>query len=202
MADLYGDFLSRLARRPEGLTPVALYHAVRRFRYASNGRRDPLSVLERGEGACTAKHILLRDLLRRSGVTAEVEIAEGDFGACLPAGAAVPAELRALADEGPIHDFHNYVAAELQGRRVLLDVTWHDAVAAHGFDVNDDWTGEGDTRLALVPERLHGAVEEVAAEKARLLAGLPQHELDRRARFLALLSDWIRTLEPNRETSS
>lgn len=201
MTDLYEAFLSRLALQAEGVTPVTLYHAVRRFRYASSGQRDPLSVLRTGEGACTAKHILLRDLLRRTGVAAEVEIAEGDFGRCLPSSGPVPAELRALTDAGPIHDFHNYVAAELDGRRVLLDATWHDAVAAHGFDVNSDWTGQGDTRLALTPERRLGAVEDVASEKARLLEGMDPVERERRARFLALLSQWIKTLEPNRETS-
>ena len=56
-----------------------IYHAVRKLGYFSSGERSAEAVMLTGRGACTAKHILLRDLLRRHGEVAEVELAEGDF---------------------------------------------------------------------------------------------------------------------------
>ena len=58
---------------------VQAFHAVRNLPYFSGPDRSALAALRTGRGACTAKHVLLRDLLRGLGTPAVVEIVEGDY---------------------------------------------------------------------------------------------------------------------------
>ena len=58
-----------------------------------------------GRGACTAKHILLRDLLRRRGEVAEVELVEGDFAAGIPQVSSMTAPLRDMLRNGRVCRF-------------------------------------------------------------------------------------------------
>ena len=171
-----------------------LYHAVRKLAYFSSADRSAQTVLRDARGACTAKHILLRDLLRRHGTAAEVELVSGDFSAGMPQAASMPAPLRAMIRAGGIADFHCYVVWENAGHEVRLDATWPDALAAHGFPVNAGWTGHGDTRLAITPDAAPQRAEDVITTKAQLLSALTAEQTDRRRRFLQLLSDWIATV--------
>ena len=168
-----------------------IYHAVRKLGYFSSGERSPEAVMRTGRGACTAKHILLRDLLRRQGQVAEVELVEGDFAAGIPEAASMPVALRDMIRTKGIEDFHCYVVWQSAGHPVLLDATWPDALAAHGFPVNAGWSGVGDTALAINPTGIKIFEEDVIAAKARLLAGLTARDAESRRAFLKLLSDWI-----------
>ncbi len=171
-----------------------IYHAVRKLAYFSSGDRSPEAVMRTGRGACTAKHILLRDLLRRHGEVAEAALVEGDFAAGMPQVASMPAPLRAMVREAGVADFHCYVVWKNGGQEVRLDATWPDALADHGFPVNAGWTGSGDTILAITPDGITRRVEDVITAKAQLLSGLSVDQADKRRRFLTLLSDWIATL--------
>ena len=171
-----------------------IYHAVRKLGYYSSGERSAEAVMLTGRGACTAKHILLRDLLRRHGEVAEVELAEGDFAAGMPQVASMPARLREMIRAAGIADFHCYVVWQNAGHAVRLDATWPDALAIHGFPVNAGWAGTGDTRLAITPDGIAQRAEDVIAAKAQLLSGLSADQADKRRQFLTLLSDWIATL--------
>ena len=171
-----------------------LYHAVRKLGYFSSGDRSAAAVMRTGRGACTAKHILLRDLLRRHGERAEVELVAGDFAAGIPDADSMPGSLRSMIRAAGVVDFHCYVVWQGLGREIRLDATWPDALAAHGFAMNADWAGTGHTRLAITPVETPLRTEDVIAAKARLLADLTAHDAEKRLKFLKLLSDWIVTV--------
>jgi hypothetical protein len=169
----------------------AIFHAVRNLAYHSSGDRTPEAVLRTGRGACTAKHILLRDLLRRRGEVADVEIVAGDFAAAVPEVESMPAALRRWVREGGIRDFHCYAVWRGAKGELKLDATWPDGLATYGFTINAGWAGEGDTALAIEPVSVKARVEDVIGRKERLLATLSQDAAANRRAFLGLLSTWL-----------
>ena len=173
---------------------ISLFHAVRNIPYFSSGERSPEAVLRDNRGACTAKHLLLRDLLRRCGELADVELIEGDFAASMPVVNSMPDELKMWIRSGGIKDYHCYVVWRGPEREQILDATWPDALARHGFTVNSDWAGEGDTALAIVPTFIKSRVEDVIPRKEKLLLSLTREETHHRKLFLSLLSTWLASL--------
>ena len=171
-----------------------IYHAVRKLGYFSSGDRSPEAVMHSGRGACTAKHILLRDLLRRRGEVAEVVLVSGDFADGIPQAASMPARLRAMIRDAGVADFHCYVVWQNAGEAVRLDATWPNALLPYGFPVNTGWAGSGDTVLAISPNAATQRAEDVITAKSQLLLGLSVDQAARRLRFLKLLSDWIATI--------
>lgn len=177
---------------PGGLErAVTLFHEVRRYTYLSDGVRDPAIIAARQAGACTGKHILLRDRLRSAGYTAWIETAEGDFAAAMPQCQTMPPDLAAMVAEAGVEDFHHFVRLEWEGRSILLDATWHDSMRLSGFAVNDGWTGPGETVPALTPRRVFGPQEDIVAFKKACLDTMSAPALARRARFLKLFSAWV-----------
>ena len=173
---------------------ISLFHAVRNIPYFSSGERSPEAVLRDNRGACTAKHLLLRDLLRRCGELADVELIEGDFAASMPVVNSMPDELKMWIRSGGIKDYHCYVVWRGPEREQILDATWPDALARYGFTVNSDWVGEGDTALAIVPTFIKSRVEDVIRRKEKLLLSLTREETHHRKLFLSLLSTWLASL--------
>lgn len=173
---------------------ISLFHAVRNIPYFSSGERSPEAVLRDNRGACTAKHLLLRDLLRRCGELADVELIEGDFAASMPVVNSMPDELKMWIRSGGIKDYHCYVVWRGPEREQILDATWPDALARYGFTVNCDWVGEGDTALAIVPTFIKSRVEDVIRRKEKLLLSLTREETHHRKLFLSLLSTWLASL--------
>ena len=171
-----------------------LYHAVRKLPYFSSGERSAEAVMRTGRGACTAKHILLRDLLRRHGESAEVELVAGDFAAGMPQVASMPLPLREMIRAAGVADYHCYVVWQNARHVVRLDATWPNALADQGFPVNAGWFGTGNTILAITPGGITERAEDVISAKARLLAGLTAEQTNKRRQFLKLLSDWIATV--------
>ena len=156
--------------------------------------RAPEAVLRDNRGACTAKHLLLRDLLRRVGQAADVELIEGDFAASMPIAPSMPDDLKFWIKSGGIKDFHCYVVWRGPEREQILDATWPDSLRHYGFTVNSDWTGEGDTELAIVPTFIKSRVEDVVSRKEKLLLSLTREEAHHRKLFLSLLSTWLAAL--------
>jgi hypothetical protein len=173
---------------------ISLYHAVRNIPYFSSGNRSPEAVLRDNRGACTAKHLLLRDLLRRRGELADVELIEGDFAASMPVVNSMPDEMKIWIRSGGIKDYHCYVVWRGPEREQILDATWPDALARYGFTVNSEWQGEGDTALAIVPTFIKSRVEDVIPRKEKLLLSLSREETHHRKLFLSLLSTWLASL--------
>lgn len=167
------------------------YTAVRQIPYFSGADRTPLAALRDGRGACTAKHIILRDVLRATGQRADVELVRGDFAAAIPSHPSQSAELAAMISQGGVTDFHCRVVLRGVGGDRRLDATWPDGLAAYGFAVNRAWTGQGDTLQAMPDAVPCGTPEDVLATKAELLATLDPAMVARRLEFLRLLSGWM-----------
>lgn len=196
--DEYQMFLDRISSQapPSSHGALArLYHLVRRIRYGQAGQRDPRVVFENNIGTCSGKHILLRDLLRHNGYSAEVITIFTFFNKGIPVHPELPPELRRMIREEEVCDFHHYVRVETMDGPLRLDATWHDLLIDYGFPVNAAWKGQGDTQLAAAVERDCGAAEDVAAYKLELLAGLTKQESATRERFFELLTGWIATEE-------
>lgn len=164
------------------------FHAVRRMTYASTGSRAPADLVRSGQGACTAKHLLLAELLNSVGVPARVDMVFGAFGAGLPEAPGMPEELRTMVREGGVPDYHNVVTATIDGGEILLDATWHDAMAPLGFPVNDGWDGHGSTRPAVQGRTVEPRGGDIPARKAELIAALPARDQERRQRFIELIT--------------
>ena len=169
----------------------AIYHAVRNLTYASDGNRQPEIVIATGKGSCTGKHLLLRDLLRHVGETADVEFIEGDFAAAMPVIPSMSEELKHWVSSGGIKDFHCYVVWRGDEGEVKLDATWPDRMASLGFPVNAKWNGAGDTRVAINAGTVKGRAEDVLGRKKVLLATLTEKQINDRLRFLKLLTEWM-----------
>lgn len=169
---------------------VAAYRAVQAMPYFSGPDRTPLAALRSGRGACTAKHLVLRDLLRRMGQGAVVEIVEGDFASGIPCHPSMPDALQDMIRAGGVADFHCRV--RLDGGPAL-DATWPLTLRRWGFDVRA-WDGAGDSGQAIARVTVRSTEEDVLGTKARLLATLSEADSARRLRFLALLSGWLAAL--------
>lgn len=195
-----GDYPAALARfaarnvRAQGWAgAVEAYHSVRAMPYFSGPDRSPGAALHSGRGACTARHIILRDLLRGLGVPADVEMVECDFAAGVPPHPTMPASVRSKAGIGGIRDVHCWVRARNGSVPILMDATWPDALGAYGFPMNTGWEGTGDTRPA-VQGRVRATPEDVLAKKDELLAELTEEETKLRRAFLTGLSAWLEKL--------
>ena len=172
-------------------TVPAIYDAVRNLTYASDGNRTPETVLATGKGSCTGKHLLLRDLLRHVGETADVEFIEGDFAASMPVVPSMSDDLKRWVSAGGISDFHCYVVWQGGERELKLDATWPDTLAPLGFAVNRHWDGNSDTRVAIKSGTIRGRAEDVLERKAALLATLTEKQIKDRLNFLRLLTEWM-----------
>lgn len=183
--------LASIGARPGREGVARAFHAVRALAYRSGPDRTPQAALRTGRGACTAKHLLLRDLLRRLGETAEVEIVEGDFADGMPLLPSMPEELRRRIQAGGVTDFHCRVVWRAPEGPLRLDATWPDAQAAQGFPASIGWEGFGDTRPAIADAVVRANVEDVITQKEVLLSQLPEALRVSRKRFLLLLSEWL-----------
>lgn len=170
---------------------VRTYHAVRAMPYRSGPDRTPLTALRDDRGACTARHIVLRDLLRAQGVAAAVELVEGDFAAGFTPTPAMPDALADMVRAGGVRDMHCRVRIGEGAEARRLDATWPDAMRGRGVRVNDGWDGASDTIEAVPGAVVRSDAEDVIGEKERLLAELTPAEATRRGTFLRLLSDWL-----------
>lgn len=171
---------------------VSAYRAVQAMPYFSGPDRTPLAALRTGRGACTAKHLVLRDVLRRIGQGAVVELVEGDFASGVPVHPSQPEDLQRMIRDGGVVDFHCRVRLE-DGRK--LDATWSPALRRWGFPAAE-WDGTGDTAQAIARVTVRSRDEDVLGRKARLLETLSEEDSVRRLRFLALLSGWLAGLPP------
>lgn len=183
-------FLKEVEAGAGRLDAVSVFHAVRQLPYLSDGDRSLQTVLARRAGACTAKHLLLTRLLNEIGTPAAMELVDGDFATPLRGARDVPEELAPAIRDG-IPDIHNIVRATVDGRSVLLDATWNDAVKPYGFRVNDAWDGRGDTEIAVDVNRMLGSAEDPVAKKGAIIDSWPEEVRARRRRFLDGISHFV-----------
>ena len=174
---------------------VQAYAAVQRMPYFSGPDRTPIAALRDGRGACTAKHIVLRDVLRAIGESADVEVVNGDFAAAIPFHHTQDRALAEMIRQAGIRDFHCRVLWRAPSGDVRLDATWPEMLAEYGFSVNRSWVGQSDTLQAMPDATISATPEDVLGTKAQLLAGLDPARIARRLEFLRLLSAWMAGLQ-------
>ncbi|HZZ44816.1 MAG TPA: transglutaminase domain-containing protein, partial [Tepidisphaeraceae bacterium] len=142
MNDPYDQFLNQIP--PSSNPPlVSIYHAVRNLPYGSIGQRDPADVLTNRRGSCSGKHLLLRNLLRRTGHEAHIITMFTHFESRLTPHPSFPPELNDLLTQGQVPDFHHYVRARPtpDSPWLNLDATWHDPLTPYSFPVNSSFDG-------------------------------------------------------------
>jgi len=191
---------------------ATVYHAIRQIPYGGVGvRRTVEGVLEARCGSCSGKHMALTSLLARLGHTVELLTLHCDFSAAVALHAAAVSAEGALCNgaltrynAAPVHDFHHVVRLTRPetevGGSVLLDATWPDCLAPHGFRVNTGWADGGDTQLAVPDTAIYQRIEAVSVAqlgpmKAELVATLPAAQAERRAAFFRDLLVWLTTLQ-------
>ncbi|MFB2552750.1 hypothetical protein [Ensifer soli] len=174
---------------------VEAYRAVQAIPYRSVADRRPLTALVNNEGACTAKHLILRDLLRRMGHDAVIELVEGDFAAGMPVAGSMPDALKAMIREAGVIDLHCRVRLQGPDGPQRLDATFPRPMSRLGFTVDEDWAGDGDTRQAIATVTVRAEDEDVLAVKAEKLAGFSEAMTQRRLTFLALFTRWLAEAE-------
>jgi hypothetical protein len=164
--------------------------------YRFPGPRDARHTLEHGWGTCAGKNYLLAELLHAADVPVAHMIATGDLRDQLPN---IPAELRAIAESGPLPDVHSFLTVRGPGGPVLVDASWDPLLAAHGFPVQPlPWDGRSDTPLAIRAHAVYAVTgKDPSAEKEEIRARLYRDrpaDKSRRDRYLADLSAWMEQL--------
>jgi hypothetical protein len=183
-------FLDDVRRNNDALDAVTVFNAVRNLPYLSTGDRSLAGILSRRAGSCSSKHILLAALLQELDIRAQVELVLGDFATPFRNAKNIPPMLMEAAHTG-IRDVHNIVRAEINGRRVILDATWHDAMKSFAMRVNHDWSGQGDTVVAVDVFQFLGVAADPAAAKASIIESWPEAEQRSRRQFLESVNDWV-----------
>ena len=195
LTDEYSEFLNSVIRRITGASAsgiVTIYHHVRQIPYGGVGQRDPQKVYEFNAGTCSGKHILLRDLLRSTGIEAEVVTAFTHFNKGVPAHYSMPEELKRIIIEEEVPDYHHFVRIHgADGQPCDLDATWCDDLVVYGFPTNTNWCGPRSTQLAGAILEEFPICEDIISQKIELLAGLNTKKTETRTRFLTMLTDWI-----------
>jgi hypothetical protein len=177
-----------LAREPL----VALFAFVQAMPYRFPGPRDAVYTLEHGWGTCSGKNYLLAELLLAAGIPCAHVLVTGDLTMNPPHGTP---EMRALLEAGPLPDVHSALTAIGPRGPITVDASWDPPLARLGFPVAIDWDGSEDTPLAITPTAIYavaGADPTVEKEllRGRVFGGRSEL-LERRNRYLELLSGWI-----------
>ncbi|RJO63666.1 MAG: hypothetical protein C4540_06820 [Candidatus Omnitrophota bacterium] len=105
------------------------------------------SILAENKGSCSPKHYLLGLLFEKMGLPVKYVTYPYHWNKQpLP----YPPELKGLAEGTPIA-YHVACKANIEGRWVLIDVTWDSHLQKAGFPVNEAWDGLHDTQNAYMP---------------------------------------------------
>lgn len=177
---------------------VALFAFVQALPYRWPGPRDAAHTLEHGWGTCSGKNYLLAELLRAAAIPCAHVLVTGDLTVSSPN---VPPAMRVLLEAGPLPDVHSALSAIGPAGPVTVDASWDPPLARLGFPVARGWDGTTDTPLAIVPAAVYAVCgDDPTAEKellrARVFGGRPEL-LERRNRYLELLSAWIAAERPS-----
>ena len=136
---------------------LALCDLVREIPYQRTNNLDPQEMLRKGTGSCTPKHIFLATYLEKIGIQVKFVVMSFYYWR-MPL--RYPQSKMELVNEMPI-SYHVALKAKVENKWVLIDVTWDSKLK--GFPNSAGWKGEGDMKLAVIPEK----IIEVRAEPNR-----------------------------------
>lgn len=177
------------------LGPREAFRLVRDLPYRRTPALTPEAVVAAWCGTCTAKHVLLKQLLGEMGIPSRLIMAGHLFSR--ETAPFLPPEVLAHVDGGPVPDVHTYLEV-LDGRLPRpVDATWPLGLRAWGFPANPSW--EGPMALACVPLET-GAVPEgcdVSSFKEAWIVRWVGRERPRREALLQALRTWLDRQEPS-----
>lgn len=154
--DLNQRFAARagLGTRP---TPVEIVEAVRAIPYGRPGERSARGVVKDWRGTCSTKHLLLRELLPE----AEVRLVHRLFLLARESARRwLGDEAAELVPPAGMVDVHTYATGVINGRRVVIDVT---------FPREASWDGNSDMPIPFPDGEDFDAGDDPIASKEELV---------------------------------
>lgn len=127
---------------------IKLCNLVKEIPYKRIGSFNPEDMILKGKGSCTPKHVFLASYLKRLGVPFRFLIMPFYYKKL---SIAYPADRKDVVRKMPI-SYHVALKAVVNGVWRIIDVTWDSKLKKLGFPVNENWNGNSDMRLAVVPE--------------------------------------------------
>ena len=191
--------LDRACRR-RGRAPTLkdLFFSIRDMPYERPKHgHTPDAVIAEWRGTCSGKHIVLWQALSALHIPTRLFMASHRFE---PDDDAVPAVLRPLIPAGGVWDVHNFLTADIEGHRTIIDVTWPLALAKHGFPVTADWETGRDFVLAVRPAEVREvrADDQGTAAKKAWLEELNRSASASREAIIEALAAFVRAVSPSR----
>ena len=172
---------------------IRAYEIVRDIPYGSTGERDPKKIVKKNLGSCSGKHLLLSNLLKELGYENKIVTCFHYFEEVIPIQDDFPERLKYIIANRKVPDFHHFVKLKAKDRWLKLDATWDSALFKYGFRVNLDWKGDEDTLVAVNPIKFYPEDQDIITLKVKLISELPKDDLEIRAEFLKLLTDWLKS---------
>lgn len=172
--------------RIDAATAFAL---VREMPYLRATDREPATTIREWRGTCSGKHYLLRALLDELGY--ETTLVACTAWVPREMAALLPETERAIMDEGPVPDVHNYLRLHSEAGTQLIDATAPLEWGRYGIPVNPEFVWGQDMRPLFEPidEYEVPDTEDPQAYKARLLARhFSAVEVERRSRFFTAVA--------------
>jgi hypothetical protein len=168
---------------------IAVFNKIRDIPYGVlpqlNSPTEYIRILEHNMGSCTPKHLLMCQMYRRLGLDVLYAVFPyrwAEFEELYPP------DLWKLAEQmTPVN--HLSCRVEINGRYVLVDATIDPPLGSIGLPFTEDWDGESETMLPVLPI---GEEEIFFPDEAELM---PPPDLDDNARaFYAGLNDYFRSI--------
>lgn len=166
---------------------IRLFEKVRDIPYGIIDSRSPEDVYKANRGTCSGKNNLLKELYNEIGIATKDFIVTHRFK---DLAVMYPKEIKELLDRSDIIDPHNFFKAYINGKWIIVDATWDLALKHLGFVVNQNWNGDSDMEICVVPLEIIETNDQLATKK-QLISKLPESARNDRELFLLKLSDWL-----------
>lgn len=173
---------------------ICVFEAVRDIPYGSTGEREPEKIVHENQGSCSGKHLLLSNFLKSLGYENKIVTCLHYFNETLPPRNDYPKRLKEILGTHRVIDFHHFLKLKRGNRWLSLDATWDALLHRFGFPVNLGWKGDTDTLIAVKPIMFYPETDDLISLKIRLIAELPPQDQEIRAKFLRLLTEWLREI--------
>jgi hypothetical protein len=184
----FSELQQRFRSLPAVRGRIAAFEFVRDIPYGDIGSRNPLDVLEAGQGTCSGKHALLRMFLEGMGYEVRSWFARHDFGQ-------FPIhpwpDALAVFKGKIIPDFHDFLKMRVMEEWVTVDAVFDAPLVVLGFPMLR-WDGQNSMSLPIHYSEVFPAEEDVEDHKRRLIAELPREIQELRRHFLSRLTVWLK----------
>lgn len=184
-----------------GLNPrdarISLFEHIRNIPYAIiPALRDPVlgpvGLINENHGSCQPKHFLLYKYFEKLNIP--VKLVSYHFR-WSEQPIKYPPELKKIVGALPM-PFHLATKAFINGKWVLVDVTYDLPLEKAGFPVTRNWDGVSDTKNAVIPveEIIHDNLADRIAKDSANKAKFTEDQLKIYGQFIEKLNGWTEAL--------